>query len=237
MALKTEIGGTATDHEGITTMTSTVTTEGIRDEHVVVPYGTDTDARLSFDNGTERLTLRADPGLTDLATGRFAEPYPVVWASGHDVHVEYPLGSRLLRRMRPSEIRLNPAASWSVDVHGGAAHLDADLRGVVLRTMTLHSGAAFGDLRLGTPDGTCTIRLSSVKDVRIARPAGVPVRLEIARGSTHVSLDARRTGAVGNGLADQTTGYDESPDRYLVLVSGGVDGLTIEHLTGSGNHQ
>lgn len=209
-------------------MTSTVTTEGIRDEHVVVPYGTGTDARLSFDNGTERLSLRADPDLTHLATGRFADPYPVVWASGHDVHVEYPLGSRLLRRMRPSEMRLNPAASWSIDVHGGAAHLDADLRGLVLRAMTLHSGAAFGDLRLATPDGTCTIRLSSVKEMRIARPAGVPVRLEIARGSTKVSLDARRTGAVGNGMADQTPGYDESPDRYLVLVSGGVDGLTVE---------
>lgn len=215
-------------------MTSTVTTTGVRDEHVVVPFGpagkAHDDARISFDNGLERLRLSADEDLEDLVAARFAEPHPLVWASGHDVHVEYPLGSRLLRRMRPSEVLLNPAAAWSVDVHGGAAHLDADLRGLRLRSMSLHSGAAFGTLHLGTPAGTCTIRLSSVKDLELIRPAGVPVRVEIARGCTRVALDERRFGAVGNGLVDQTDGYDETTDRYLLLVTGGVDGLTVKGL-------
>lgn len=90
----------------------------------------------------------------------------------------------------------------------------------------------FGTLHLGTPAGTCTIRLSSVKELELIRPAGVPVRVEIARGCTQFALDERRFGAVGNGLADQTDGYNETTDRYLVLVARGVDGLTVKGLRG-----
>ena len=210
-------------------MTTDKTLAGARDEHVVVPFSATADdtARLSFDNGLERLELRADEDLQDLLNARFAEPYPVVWATGQDVHVEYPLGSRLLRRMKYSTVRVSPAVAWSLDVHSGAAHLDADLRGLNLRAMSLHSGAAYGRVRLGRPAGGCTIRLSSLKDLRIERPADVPVRLEITKGATKVDLDDRRFGAVGNGLADHTTGYETAADRYLVLVSGGVDGLTV----------
>jgi hypothetical protein len=129
--------------------------------------------------------------------------------------------------MKYSTVRVSPAVAWSLDVHAGAAHLDADLRGLNLRAMSLHSGAAYGRIRLGRPAGGCTIRLSSLKDLRIERPTDVPVRIEIAKGATKVNLDDRRFGAVGNGLADHTTGYETAADRYLVLVSGGVDGLTV----------
>jgi hypothetical protein len=53
------------------------------------------------------------------------------------------------------------------------------------------------------------------------------VRLEVARGAANLRLDQRRFGAVGRGLSDQTAGYDQAPDRYLVSVSGGADGLDI----------
>jgi hypothetical protein len=200
----------------------------VREEHLVIPFtGTDDTARLSFDNGLERLDLRADTQLGQLLEADFAEPYPVVWAAGQDVHLEYPLGSRLLRRMKHSRIRIGTAVTWSLDVHGGAAHLDADLRDIELRALSLHSGAAYARIRLGPPAGTCTIRLSSVKDLRLERPADVPVRVEIAKGATRIALDDRQFGAVGNGLADHTSGYEDTENRYLVIVSGGADGLTV----------
>jgi hypothetical protein len=207
-------------------MSTTATATGVRAEHVTVPLDTRRpDARLSFDNGLERLTLTAGaPGLLDAT---FSDPLPVIWASGHNVHVEYPLGSRLLRRSRPSEVRLNPDVTWSVDVHGGAARLAADLREVTTRALSFHSGAAHLRLTLGRPRGQCPIRFSSLIDVTIERPADVPVRVELARGATRIRLDAAEFGAVGNGLSDQTDGYDAAADRYLVLVSAGADGLTI----------
>jgi hypothetical protein len=83
---------------------------------------------------------------------------------------------------------------------------------------------------VGRPNGLCTIRLSSVKDLQITRPANAPVRLEVAKGATNVRLDGRRFGAVADGLTDQTADYEGVRDRYLVIVSGGVDGLTVEAL-------
>jgi hypothetical protein len=210
-------------------VTSNATVGGVRDEHVVVPSTRPPRPRPGSASTTvSRGSTWLPMGETDaLVAARFADPLPIVWVAGHDVHVEYPLGSRLLRRMRPSEMRLSPAVAWSIDVHGGAAHLDTDLRGLQLQSLSMHSGAAYIRLTLGRPAGGCTIRLSSVKDLRIDRPADVPVRVEIAKGATNVNLDARRFGAIGNGLADQTADYGTSADSYLLLVAGGADGLTV----------
>lgn len=215
------------------------TPTGVREAHVVVPFGPERKdgARLSFDNGLEAIQLRSDERLDTMLEARFADPLPVVWATDHDIHVEYPLGSRLLRRSQQSEVTLNPAVSWSIDVHGGAAQLDAALEALRVQSVSFHSGMAHSRLGVGQPSGQCTIRLSSVQDLRIERPAGVPVRVEIAKGATDVVLDDRRFGAVGNGLADQTEGYEAMENRYLVIVSGGVAGLTVTGRTPGGGRR
>lgn len=208
-------------------MTTVATPDGVRDEHVVASLVDAAAARLIFDNGLARLDLRADEKLDDLLAARFAAPVPVVWASGHNVHVEYPLGSRLLRRMGPNVVRANPALPWALDVHGGAEHLDADLTGIDVHSIAFHAGAAHLRLVLGRPTGPRTIRLAAVKDLRIERPADVPVRVEIAKGATKVSIGDRWLGAVGGGLTEQTPGYDAAEHRYLLTVSGGADRLTL----------
>ena len=217
-------------------MTVIATPEGVRHEHVVVPLaGADAGAdaaddgvaRLGFDNGLGRLDMRADRDLEELLDAQFTAPLPTVWISGHATHVVYPLGARLLRRMRPNRIRINPRLPWSIDVHGGAEHLAADLTGVDLRSLAVHSGAAHVRLLLGRPCGRRTIRLRSVRDLRMDRPGDVPVRIEIAGGCTEVTLDDRRFGAVGRGLAEETPGYGGAGERYLLVVSGGAAGVTV----------
>lgn len=209
-------------------MAVTATRDGVRDTHVVVPLvAAGREARISFDNGLERLDLHAGDPQGPLLSARFGEPLPVVWASGHNVHIEYPFGSRMLRRVGPSAALLNPSVPWALDVHGGASRLAADLAGVDVRSVGLHSGAAQVRLRLGRPAGGCPIRLTSVKDLRIERPAGTPVRLEIAKGAVKVALDRRRYGAVGGGLAEETPGFDPGAPHYLVTIAGGADTVTI----------
>jgi hypothetical protein len=125
-------------------MATIATRDGVRAENVVVPLP-DTDpheARLSFDNGLERVTLGAGADSDALLTAEFGEPLPAVWVADWNVHVEYPLGSRLLRRNRSSSVQLNPDVPWALDVHGGTSKLDADLTGIDVRSVTLHSGAA-----------------------------------------------------------------------------------------------
>lgn len=210
-------------------MSVIATPAGVRDPHVVVPFAATAPdvARLSFDSGLAQLGLRAGEQLTGLMAADFADPLPLVWATGHNIHVEYPLGSRLLRRKGPSAVRLNPAVPWALDVHGGAEHLDADLTGIDVRSIAFHSGAAHLRLVLGHPTESTTIRLTSLKDLRIDRPAEVPVRLEIAKGATKVTLDDRWFGAVGGGLVAQTSRPRTSDHCYHVLVSGSADTVTI----------
>jgi len=207
---------------------------GVSAERVVVPMpGTGCEeARLSFDNGVERLQLRADQALRALLEARFGEPLPVVWSTECSVHVEYPLGSRLLRRARPNTIRISTAMAWSLDVHGAAADMAADLTAVRVGAVSFHGGVARSWLAVGRPNGLCTIRLSSVKDLHITRPANAPVRLEVAKSATNVRLDDRRFGAAADGLTGQTPDYRGARGRYLVIVSGGVDGLIVDALRG-----
>ena len=217
-------------------MITIATREG--DEHVVVPFaqgaGAATAARLSFDNGVSRLDLRADADLDDLLDAQFSDPVPVVWAADHSIHVEYPLGSRLLRLSGTNAARISPRVPWSIDVHGGADRLSADLSGVDVRSVAVHSGAAYTSLTLGRPTGQRTLRFASVKDLRIQRPADVPMRLEIGKGATNVVLDSRSFGAVGRGLADQTSDYEGSDACYLVVIAGGADTVTITPRTEGG---
>jgi hypothetical protein len=208
---------------------TTVTSDGIREARVSVardPSGPN-NARLSFDNGLERLSLRGDPAVAGLMEAEFADPYPVTWADQHNIHVEYPLGSRLLRRMRSNAMRLSPAVTWSVDVHGGASHLAADLTALRLRSLSFHSGVARARISLGVPSGQVTLRFSSLLDLVVERPGSVPVRIELSRGAREVALDARRLGAVGNGLVDATPGYQAAANRYLVVITGGVDKFAV----------
>jgi len=214
-------------------MSVIATSAGVRDPHVVVPLAdTAPDvARLSFDTGLAQLGLRADEQLTGLMAADFAHPLPLVWTAGHNVHVEYPLGSRLLHRMGPNAVRLSPALPWALDVHGGAEHLDADLTGLDIRSVAFHSGAAHLRLVLGKPTVTTTIRLTSVKDLRVERPADVPVRLEIGKGATKVRLDDRWFGAVGGGLVEQSSRPFTGDHWYQVIVSGSADTVTIGAVT------
>lgn len=213
-------------------MTVIANRDGVRAEHVLVPLP-DTgpnEARLSFDNGLERVNLRTGDDAGALLTAAFGEPLPAVWVADWNVHVEYPLGSRVFRRHHPSSLWLNPAVPWSLDVHGGASEWDADLTDIDVRSVTLHSGAAHIRLTLGRPSRARTIRVGAVKDLRIERPAGVPVRLEMAKGATKVALDDRRFGAVGGGLLDHTGGYDPDQPHYAVTVAGGADTVTISEI-------
>lgn len=206
------------------------TTRGVRAEQVVVPFpeppaeSSQDTARLCFDNGLAHVELRA-AALGRLLEARFDGPLPVVWADDGNVHVEYPLGSRLLRRARPNSVVLDATVPWALDVHGGAAHLDADLRQVDVRSATFHSGAAHVRLALGRPAAPCTIRLASVSDLVLERPGDVGVRLEVGGGATRVELDGRWFGAVGGGLVEHA-GDLGSPD-YHVIVNGGADRVTV----------
>lgn len=211
---------------------------------VPAPAISSAHAELDFDTGMEHYDLRSMPpratgdtpqhpaaagggDIPPLLYAWFSHPRPVMWAADHAVHIEYPLGARLLRRMGPNTVVLNPDYSWSLAVHGSAAEVNADLTELDVRSISFHGSAARIRLRLGIPKGTRTIRCSSLANLYLAHPPPIPVRVELARGANRVGLHGRDIGAAGRGLFDQTSGWDTATDRWLLLASAGVSRLTV----------
>jgi hypothetical protein len=205
------------------------TPTGVSDPHVVVDFPAVTGpAYLNFDTGLERFTVMADADTPALLDARLGAPLPVVWATHQQIHIRYRLGSRLRRRPDPSRVRLSARVPWTLEVHGGAAHLDADLRGLDIQALTFHAALAAATLTLPAPRGEVPVRMGTAQSVRITRPARVPMRVEVGGGATRVCLDGRRRPAAGYGLTAETPGPATATDRYLVLVTGSADDL---HLT------
>jgi hypothetical protein len=62
----------------------------------------------------------------------------------------------------------------------------------------------------------------------VATPDGVVgEHVVVALGATDIAVDGQRYGAVGGGLTQQTPGYHTAAARYLIIVSGGADTLTV----------
>src|SRR5688500_13327108 len=99
----------------------TATRAGVRANQVRVENpGNLQTASLAFADGLEhfRISVGDNPPET-LAEASPADPAPVVAAHHGRISIEDPLGSRLLRRMEPSPLRLSAHVTWSRDVHSG----------------------------------------------------------------------------------------------------------------------
>ena len=65
-------------------------------------------------------------------------------------------------------------------------------------------------------------------DLRIHRPAGVPVQLRVRGGASRVTLDEQRLGAVGGELRLATPDEAARTDLYQIEIDGGASRLTVD---------
>jgi hypothetical protein len=110
-----------------------------------VPRGTLRRGRLEFARGAGRLAIRG-AGIPELVQARFDRPVPSVSTDGGAVRVRYPLfslgGWRRPWARRGGEVTLNNDVAWDLDIRGGVAHLDADLRDLRLEGIEVRQGAS-----------------------------------------------------------------------------------------------
>jgi uncharacterized membrane protein len=183
---------------------------------------------LRFPRPASRVTLRADPNLTELFRARLTGPEPKVTVTGNAIDVEYRGVSPFGWRRQVAEIALNPSIPWRVDVDAGVAHLTADMRGVRLTAVSISGPSGRLDLRLPRPSGTVPIHIrDGAANVSIRRPAGVAVRALVPDGAVSVHLDERHVGAADSRQPIQSPDYDDAVDRYEVEGRGGLDQLLI----------
>ena len=185
--------------------------------------------RLVFANGASRLTLRAGSRMDDLYQARFEGTPPKIKVRDGTMTFRRSRRFQLFDpRRHAEEVTLNAAVPWEIEVRGGAARTEADLRGLELTSFVLKGGISDLTLTLPEPSGVVPIRLSGgAAKAGIRRPAGVEARLSVNGGVSKLTFDEQSFDALGGKVRLQSPGYDEASDRYEIEVSGGASELTV----------
>jgi hypothetical protein len=202
-----------------------------------IPRGAATRGLLELVNGSSNLRLHAalPPGYRDadvLAAGTFGGRVPDVRveADGH-LRIAYRRSFRDLTfdwRGIDADVALAPGLPWDVLVRGGVSGLDADLRGVRLGALEIAGGASDARLHLDRPGGHVRVLvLGGLDQLRLVRPADVPVRVIVHGGASALAVDTLRLGSVGGPFEYQTPGFTDASDRYVIEIQGGVSSLEV----------
>jgi hypothetical protein len=205
-----------------------------RGHELAAPLGRAASGRLVVRPRAAHLTVHGDPAMADLYRASFESPPPTVRVKDGTVTVNYTsmawLGDprRLLGPPPSGQITLNGSIPWHVRVRGGTASTEFDLGDLMLFALELGGGVSHVAVNLPTPEGTVPVRIAGgVHDLTVLRPAGVAARIRIGHGARRLALDGQHFGAIGGSTRWQSPGYDQSPNRYDIAVSGGADTLTL----------
>lgn len=198
-------------------------------EELGAPLGDLDRGRLFITGGSAAMTLRADPTLADLYSGRFQGRPPTVRVQDGTVRIamRYPA---LQFRRQSADVALNAAVEWEVDIADGAWRLNADLRGLRgLRSFNVSAGAADVTLLLPPPRGLATVRISGgAHKLSIHRPPGTAARVRVEQGASRLTLDTMKLGSVGGETLWETPDFGAAPDRYDVEILGGANRVTFD---------
>jgi DNA-binding MarR family transcriptional regulator len=191
------------------------------------PLGGLTEARLLMRSGASELTLRADPGLSDLYQAHFEGAVPKVRVRDGTVSIQY--RGFFDWRKRSADIALNARIPWTVEILGGASRLTGELEGLDLRGLYVTGGASTLALSLGRPTRRVPIRvIGGAGTVRLQRPPNVPITVHLVGGFGRVDLDGTRTGAKGGDTTLETPGAAAATDRFELEIIGGSGKVSVE---------
>ncbi|MCK6627565.1 MAG: hypothetical protein L6R45_20595 [Anaerolineae bacterium] len=202
------------------------------------PLGKIANGKLVFERGAAGLSLQAEVLPEQLFTARFERHIPVVRVNGGTVTVRYrDFGFGLLNWLRygfnppQSEMTLNAAVPWQIEIHGGMAQSYLDLRTIKLRRLTIHSGASDIKLMLGQPNGGIKVEChGGVHNLIILRPATVAAHLTVHGGAANLTLDSQTLGAVGSMTSLETSNFREASDYYAITIHGGAHNFRVATL-------
>jgi DNA-binding MarR family transcriptional regulator len=191
------------------------------------PLGGLTQAALVFRSGANEITLRGGAAPTELYRARFDGPVPQVRVRDGQVSIQYRGGPAWDWRKRHSDIAFNPSIPWTVVISGGASRVTVDASRLDLRLLEVTGGSGRLRVTMGRPHGEAVIRMTGgASQVRIDRPAGVPVILSVRGGASSVDLDDQHIGGTG-GVTLATPGAEGATDRISIEVSGGTSKVRV----------
>jgi hypothetical protein len=201
-------------------------------DRLVAPRDGAAAGRLRFRRGARDLGLRAAWLGDDLLRGHFLGPRPELRVEGGDVALRQPplWRSILAGRLGPSRLGLvlSRDLPWALAIGGGAAEVDADLRGLDLRSLTIGGGVRGLVLALPHPRGRVPIRIGGgAARVFVLRPHGVEARVHVGGGAARLAVDAFEAGAIGGSFEHETPGFTAAEDAFEIEIGGGAEDLTL----------
>lgn len=214
------------------------------------PLGSATSGRLVFTAGAAGVTLLTEPALQGLVRGRFVRRVSWVGFEEGIVMVGYypdsscrsdvlsPSSGRppfppLNRRDDPNktgdEITLNASIPWEIEFRGNTSNLNADLRGLELRSLDLLRGASQVRLSLSKPAKAIFIYITGgIRDGTIRVPASVGVRVQVSGGVSSLMFDGQRFAAIDGDTNLEKSDFKNATSRCDICIAGGASNLTIE---------
>jgi DNA-binding MarR family transcriptional regulator len=191
------------------------------------PLGGLTSARLLIRSGLSEVRLRAGSSSADLYRAQFEGATPQVRLRDGRVIIQY-RGIPFDWRKRRAALALNPTIPWAIAIVGGIERVEADLRALDVRGLTLTGGTERIEFELGAPRGDVPVEvIGGAKTLRVVRPLGVPLRLSVTGGAGRVELDGLPQGAKGGIWSIESDGWAGSTDRFSVSVVGGSKSIEV----------
>jgi DNA-binding MarR family transcriptional regulator len=212
-----------------------------QESSVTAPVASATAGRLVFVTGAPTVTIAGGADLgAELYRARFSGAIPSARVRDGAVTIRYPrfawfdwrarVGDQWMNasahwKRDHTELVLNAALPWTVELRGGATAVTGDLRGVRLDAFDLSGGAGMVALTLGRPAGVVRVRFrGGFGDVLVTRPVGTPTSLVVTGGYRTATLDGTAAWSPGR-IA--TPGAETTPDRLEIEVAGGANRVTV----------
>jgi DNA-binding MarR family transcriptional regulator len=195
-------------------------------EHVA-PLGGLQEARLALRSGLSSLRLRSGANPAELYRASFEGSTPHVRLRDGRVLVQFK-GFGFDWRGRLATFGLNTTIPWTIEVVGGIQKVEADLRLVPVKAFDVVGGAERIQLELGQPVGETRIKIvGGVKTMRFERPAGVPMRLNVAGGADSIVVDGMRLEKRGSPTTLESPGWGPKADRIDLSIVGGTKSVEV----------
>jgi hypothetical protein len=126
------------------------------------------------------------------------------------------------------DLRISPAVSWSISLNSGATNANLKLTDVKVTSIESSTGASRLDIIVGQPKGIVPIRANGgALTVRVHRPTGTEVSVQVSGGALNLTADGHHTGAIGSARWE-STGYANAKDAYAIEVNGGACTVTVD---------
>jgi hypothetical protein len=198
-----------------------------------VAHAGEAGGSLTLTGGVADLDLRGGDSAESLATASFENHLPTARVDSGRIAVTFrrldPLGTLRFRGKPRATIRLNKAVPWTIELRDGVSGLRADLTDIRLRGLTIGGGLTNAEVRLPPPASTVTIRINSgVSGLRVHRPAGVPVRVQVQGSATGFTFDNKAASSSGPGLVRETGDWAIARDRYDIVLGSGATRVQID---------